>query len=359
MLKQEKLTKQSKIFLASLILVFFIVVGAGYFYYLKSVFEINSLYGVVPEIKHKKCTTDRRLDGVCVPKDEDNLWPIAIMIDNAPEAWPQYGLSGAQLVYNVPAEGAHTRMMAIYATAEDVKRIGPVRSARPYFVAWARGLDAVYGHSGGSPDAINKIKEYGVRNWEEATSYGPTYFWRNHSQPSPHNLYTSTERMTKARQEWEVSELTPTYRAWRFDPDANATIETVHYIYLDYSPLKTFDVEYKYDSDSQTYLRYQATEQMMDSLNKQKIAATNVIVQFIPREVVLDSIGRLDLDVIGSGKAWIFYNGKRTIGTWSKINVKSRTIFYDANDQEMIFKPGNIWIEVVPASRQVTTQTYN
>ena len=95
----------------------------------------------------------RPLDGLMVKPEIASLRPYAVMIDNLAAARPQFGLSAASLVYEAPAEGGITRYLAIFSADQTSSQIGPVRSARAYFLNWAKELGATYVHVGGSPEA--------------------------------------------------------------------------------------------------------------------------------------------------------------------------------------------------------------
>ena len=56
--------------------------------------------------------------------------PVAIMVDNSKYALPQYGISDAEIIYEMVTEGGITRLMAVYSDLDDVVLVGPVRSAR-------------------------------------------------------------------------------------------------------------------------------------------------------------------------------------------------------------------------------------
>ena len=89
---------------------------------------------------------------------ESKTRPFAIMIDNEKGAWKQQtGLQQAYLVYEIIVEGGITRLLAIYKD-QDVSKIGPVRSARHYYLDYALENDAVFTHFGYSPQALNDIK---------------------------------------------------------------------------------------------------------------------------------------------------------------------------------------------------------
>src|SRR3989339_1542901 len=99
-------------------------------------------------------TEECPLNGEMLSKTEKKIWegqrPLGIMVENHKEARPQSGLSSADVIYEVVAEGGITRFMAIfYCNLSDVQ-VGPVRSARTYFLDWLGEYDALYAHVGGA-----------------------------------------------------------------------------------------------------------------------------------------------------------------------------------------------------------------
>ena len=62
--------------------------------------------------------------------------PIAVMIDNNIDAMPQAGLLEADIIYEIIVEGGESRLMLILQD-KDLDKIGPIRSARHYFVDYA------------------------------------------------------------------------------------------------------------------------------------------------------------------------------------------------------------------------------
>ena len=99
----------------------------------------------------------RILDGVYLSDGESEKYPVAVMIDNKYEARPWSGLSYAGLVFEAPVEGGITRFLAVYSSSREIKKIGPVRSIRPYYLDWASGYGALMAHIGGSPAALADI----------------------------------------------------------------------------------------------------------------------------------------------------------------------------------------------------------
>ena len=73
------------------------------------------------------------LSGEGMAEDISSLRPWAIMINNIQQALPQCGVSDAEIICEIPAEGGVTRMMAIFTDISDVEKIGSLRSIRPYY----------------------------------------------------------------------------------------------------------------------------------------------------------------------------------------------------------------------------------
>ena len=137
----------------------------------------------------------RRLDGILVPAGEDAFMVRAVMVENHPDARPLSGPAKAQVVIEAPVEGGITRFLLLFDATSTVEEIGPVRSARPYFVDWAKGWSALYVHVGGSPEALQQIHQSAsLANLDEMSSRGGV-FRRSKTRYAPHNTYISSEAM--------------------------------------------------------------------------------------------------------------------------------------------------------------------
>ena len=97
------------------------------------------------------------LTGRLVKPEVASRHVIAVMVDDQFAARPQSGLSSADVVWQAPAEGGIPRYMALFQTGSP-KAVGPVRSSRYYFIAWAAEWRSVYVHVGGSPQALALLR---------------------------------------------------------------------------------------------------------------------------------------------------------------------------------------------------------
>ncbi|MBU2542587.1 DUF3048 domain-containing protein [Patescibacteria group bacterium] len=302
--------------------------------------------------KNEDCEFRRLLDGICV-KSEDKINPklIAIMIENHTDARPQSGLVDASVVYEVPVEANYTRFLAIYPSDVEIDKIGPVRSARPYYLDWLSEYgDAMYMHVGGSPDALDLIKQYNIFDVNEMTK--GWYFWRSTDRYAPHNTYTSSELWNKALGDYEDYYLTTEYEGFSFNGTTEQHSNTstlANEITVSFLP-PVYEASWKFSSSTGKYTRFQMEGTHRDE-DGRKIKADTIIVQHVDYQV-LDSIGRIAIDTIGKGEAEVFYDGLVFKGTWKKEDRFSRTRFYSASGgdeagEEIKLKPGKIWIEVV------------
>jgi hypothetical protein len=306
----------------------------------------------------------RYIDGVLVELSKANFYPVSVMIDNHFDSWPNFGLSEANVVYEIPVEGSATRFLAIYTPepydySNQISKIGPVRSTRPYFVELAAEYKALHAHSGGSPEGLSRIKELDVPDLEEITWWGPDYYWRVYSRSAPHNLFTSSDNLATGSVDWDLVSKVPTYASWPFGENydynnSEKVYDKVNDILIEFSSSETYDAGYSYDSEKQKYLRLQGDEAHIDGLNSEQIAVSNVVIQFVPKAIILDREGRKKIDITGSGDVWIFRDGLIIKGVWEKPDFKSRTKFYDEDGKLIPLRPGNTWVEVVDTKEKVS-----
>lgn len=260
---------------------------------------------------------------------------FAIMINNAPEARPQSGLFAADIVYELETEARITRFMAIY-NDEIPRLLGPVRSAREYFIQLAQESRLVFVHHGGSPQAYQYLKDKGYRNLDGMTS---NKFFRDKSRVAPHNSYIKGEDLdfpaNVVNQHFQFINGEPTLRG-----------ESVLTIEIPYSGL--FRSQYKYDPDTKKYARYISDKKHVDRETGEQIMADNIIVQYARHRLIPnDKEFRINIDLVGSGKIEYYLLGQKFTGTWEKKSLDSQTVFRNADGGAIELTPGKTWIQVV------------
>jgi hypothetical protein len=275
------------------------------------------------------------------------------MIENSTDARPQSGLTGAEMVFEAVAEGGITRFLAVYQCQSSIKEIGPVRSARTYYVDWAKGLDALYAHVGGSPDGLAEIESLNVADLNQF-SLG-TYFWRSSNRVAPHNVYTTIEKLYEAALSKSLK-TTGKFDALKHkEKESTATSSTTKLTSLAVGFSSTnYNVLWNYDSVDNVWFRTHAGVKQLDTNNQKQISAKNIAVAFTG--ISTRSDGRKDIVTTGTGDALVYIDGKEVKATWKKKTTSAMLKFYDENGKEIQFNPGNLWIEFVQEKGQVVTK---
>jgi len=287
----------------------------------------------------------RLLDGILVPPGQEAFMPHASMIDNQADARPWSGISKASLVIESPVEGGITRLLAFFDATTTVPEIGPVRSARPYFVDWAKGWGALYFHVGGSPDALSMIKSFGKDFGDVNEMFRGFTFWRS-SRAAPHNVYTSSDRMNAIQTSLGFASSTAKV-AWHFQDSATSTTRAdganarVQYG-------GSYSITWQYDPTQNAYVRKQNNKNQLEK-DGTPIVAKNVVV-IKTDATVLDSYGRLRIRTTGSGQAVGYRDGNRYVISWHRFaNEPMR--FEGEDGTEFLFARGNTWIQVTTDDR--------
>jgi len=283
----------------------------------------------------------RAFDGMPVGENDDLF---AVMTDNIHVARPAAGIAEAPLVIEALAEGAITRLLAFYPDGADINRIGPVRSARSYFVDWAKEYGAVYVHIGGSPEALAQLESSSVRDLNQFWWGG--YFWRDRERYAPHNVYTSADLLHETLAEFEVGRgAVDNSRPFKEGgPDGAGEPGTVSEIKVDF-PAAAYRVVWSYDSETNRYKRYQGTGEFTDETGRQ-VEADNVIVQITDVRVV-DNVGRREVRTSGEGDALVFRDGQIYEAKWLKEDGGRTKFIYSYASDEIPWNVGVTWIEVV------------
>ncbi len=288
------------------------------------------------------------LTGLYIDEEKLNNRPIAVMLDNYYKARPQAGLSEADIIYEILAEGNITRYLAIIHSGES-KIIGPVRSARPYFISKALEYNPLYVHVGGSQQALIDVRELKMADID-ALSSGKNVFWRQNHKPIPNNMYTDIEaiRREATRKGYTLSpDFTPLNFYIKDTLINGEDLKVIKFPYRD-----NYISEFRYDDKNKEYLRFINDSPHKDETTQIHLSGKNIIVQYADNKV-LDSEGRLEIDIIGEGKGYYITNGKLIDIIWKKANKREQTKYFDKDGKEISMNPGITWHQIIPSSMSV------
>jgi hypothetical protein len=304
-------------------------------------------------------TVPAPLTGRLVEPEVARRHPIAVMIDDLSPARPQSGFNAASVVFQAPAEGGIPRYMMVFQDRVP-KSVGPVRSARYYYIAWAAQWRAMYVHVGGSPQAMQTLAAQGhgqlVYNADEFR-WGGTYLWRTTQRFPPHNVYTDGKRLRQLLKRVGAAD-SPLQTAWRFRADKPLTQRPVGgRIEMGYP---ANHIRYDYDRKTNTYRRSVTKEgPQIDAADGRRVAPKNVVIMLVSFGPLNDGHPekhRLEANVIGSGTAWIATNGKTIKGTWRKASLTGPLRFLDNKGRPVKLTVGQTFVQVLRTGSLITVK---
>lgn len=337
------------------------------------------------EAKDQPCP----INGKMFTNTERQAWekrrPLAVMIENAPDARPQSGLSDADVIFEIVAEGAVTRFMGIFycgVQAYDTT-LAPVRSARTYFLDYASGFNyPLYVHVGGAnlpgpTDALGQINDYGwaLENDVNQFSVGYPTFVRNANRlgkdvATEHTMETTTEKLWKVGVDREWTNMSPErkvgrtvvagkdwkegFKGWKFYDElpAKGTVNKIsHEFWTGYGQ---YAVVWDFQTGTNTYKRTMGGEAHVDLNNKKQIEATNIVLILTTEKGPLNENKHMLYGTTGTGDALVFTNGTAAKVKWSKPTREAELRFVDAKGQDISLNRGLTWISVVDTSTEVT-----
>lgn len=326
------------------------------------------------------------LNGVLYSKQQKNWWekhrPLGVMIENHKEARPQSGLSSADVIYEVVAEGGITRFLSIFY-CQDGEQTGPIRSARTYFIDFLSeyGGNPLYAHVGGAnqagpADALSQLDDYGWVAYNDLNQFsiGFPVFWRDydrlgHTVATEHTIYSTTGKLWEyAKSSRALTEVDKKGTLWSrgfvpysFKENASSSKRgTTQSIHLEFwTTMADYFVDWAYDPLTNLYKRSTGKKIQTDKNTNKQLTSKNIVVLFMQERNANDGYENnvhLLYKTKGGGKAEIFMDGKQIKGTWKKDSRTARTLLFDSGGAPVELNRGLIWFEILPTDGVVTVK---
>ncbi len=323
------------------------------------------------------------LNGRLFTKAQKDRWeqrrPMGVMIENSLDARPQSGLSNADVIYEAVAEGGITRFLSMFYCL-DSKTIGPVRSARIYFLKLLQGYGAypLYAHVGGAntpgpADALGEIKDLNWDSYNDMNQFAVPYpyYYRDYerlpNRATEHTMYAATAKLWNyAKKERDLTNVdkkgkswTQGFSPWKFKDDAGAgsrgTVKKVSFPFWSQSA-GDYAVEWGYDAKTNSYVRKNGGNPHLDKNTGKNLTTKNVVIVFAEESPANDGYpgGHLLYDVVGSGNGVLFQDGKAAKITWKKPKETQMMRFYDESGKEVSLVRGQVFVEILPVGNKVT-----
>lgn len=297
--------------------------------------------------------TYSKFSGMPITAEDNNKRPITVMLDNHPDARMQAGLRDADMVFEMVVEGTYTRYMALFHSNHS-DNIGPIRSARKYFVDRMLEYDAIYTHFGSSSEAEAYIAQNGYEDID-GMIVGSNTIWRDNStgKIAPHNAYSNYDSLKNYADAAGYPEDTDV-QGFAF----NQKVEVLNGEKADTVSVSYFsdnNSKFDFQEDTQTYTYIKDGMEQVDEKDQLPLEIRNIIIQTVNYYPNPNFDGILSQDNIGEGEGYLISNGEYLPITWQKIDKSSQTLYF-YNGEEIKLNPGQTWVLLASANTVVTIE---
>ena len=281
--------------------------------------------------------------------------PVAVMVNNVDAALPQYGISAADLIFELPVEYDLTRLMAVYGDYTQIPEVCSIRSCRYYYPILAVGFDAIYVNWGMNESVarptVNSMDidqydgdEYGLGDCfgRDKARYESGYAWEHTGVFHGPNFPSVLEK-DKVRTDLKEDKTGTAFNFVEMDKNAAPNGEDAQKVRVDFGA--NYSV-FTYDEENHEYLKNFKDSPHMDGISKEQLKFENVIVleaeiKPYPGDEVIKYV---DWEGGENAKGYYISEGKMVPITWSKAGMYDPLKFFDANGNELQLNRGKSYI---------------
>lgn len=279
--------------------------------------------------------------------------PIALSINNIEDSWPQYGISDADMIFEIPVEYNITRLMALYGDYTKVPDVCSIRSCRYYYPILAEGMDAAYFHSG-----MDEVHARGILDGLGITTYDTTpgeLFERDQDRLDEgyaleHTMKFIGSKLPEAAVDNDIrTDLKDGYKTTAFKFAKTETVptgESCDKLRVTFG--EDYYSDFTFDSASKTYLKDHSGTPHMDVATDKQLAFTNLLILETSIQIFDgDESGRKEIDIYGDHyKGYYVSGGKVQNITWSKPDASAQLKIYGEDGQEILINQGKTYISI-------------
>lgn len=299
------------------------------------------------------------LTGLPYPNEEArDRRNLLVKISNFPPVVrPQYGLSGADIVFEYEAEGGVTRFAALYRSQSPGK-VGSIRSARLVDLELVEMFEALLAYSGSNEWVWQYILDSDWR-WRAISPHLQNYpcptFCRYEEDglAFEHTLFGDTDGIWEEAEKIDVNQgYQAVGLAFSEEPDPGG--EMANDIFIDWYH-ETEETRWQYNPEDNRYYRWDGGLPHIDAATGEQLSVDNLIVlevYHVDRPEVYSGYAGIALEhtIWGYARAFVFRDGRWYQGWWYRNrDYGSLQLRYDHRDRQspMRLRPGQSWITIV------------
>ncbi len=286
--------------------------------------------------------------------------PIAVVVNNIKAAQPQHGISDADMICEILAEGGITRTLALFSDVSKADKIGSVRSARTYLIDLARAFDAPLIHAGGSSYALNDLANTGWTHYNALGGGVGEYFYRDQARKNAgyayeHTLFTSGDRLGKMlSQSTKTLERDVIDYGFTFAQTPELEGDSANEITVRFLKNGKKTTVLTFNAQTGLYEAVQHGKDYVDGNTNEKVAFRNVLV--IQARTTYNSEGRQFVDLVATGNGWYACDGKVVPIKWTRTGDKKPFVFTLTDGTPLTMAVGKSYMAVIPGSSEIQYQ---
>ena len=284
---------------------------------------------------------------------------MVVQLDNEPKARPQKGIASADIVYEVELyNGGYTRYTAIF-NDEIPELVEAVRSARIVNTDIYSEYMGAFVHFGARVDPDSNMYDYFNANGFTAELDGNNHnsirtysagnlFYRDSSRAAPNNVVGKLQQLHDIV-DWSTLTCRSPLKFNEYPTiPAGEDVNSFQIPYRDsYTP------SYRWDAAQGKYLRFYNGKEYKDGTTGEQVTCDNIIVQHVEYAWFGGKSEAPKVTLYGKNTCDYFVGGKHFTGYWVRDNIKSNTVYYDDDGNEVLFNPGHTYIELLKLEKSI------
>ena len=287
------------------------------------------------------------LTGETTESDYNNQRPVAVTLRNGEGSTPQWGVSKADLLVEGVSEGYDTTLTAVFATRNDISKVGPVGKVTDLGLQLVLPLSAVPVHIGKTTYASNLLNVLTYQDMDglnvgtsgmafDSDRYASGYREEN-------CWYTTADLITAGLANYSMDTTGANMPLFHFEERPAPESQNGVNLYITFS--QTAGAELKYDAATGLYLRHNFDgTPTMDADSGQQASFKNVLVLYASSGVKDDGYTR-QYDMNGGTGLYLTDGAWQEI-RWTKGDATAPLSLTDTSGATLAVNPGKTYLAV-------------